>query len=241
LAERVSKELPQIALEQARFFVSIETASARAAADMGGEAEAGGEKEAAYWTQSGCDRVEFLLAANVGEEARPLGRIASGGELSRLMLTLRTVAQRQAPPQGVDAQGATLVFDEIDVGIGGRVAEAVGRRLKALAATQQILCVTHQPQIARFADHHYVVEKRVAGGRTASFVRQVVGEERVSELARMIGGTEDVSTTRETARWLIESAAGGVKLRAPEAQAGKKPVVGGGRAVRRKRKDSRLP
>jgi len=185
--------------------VHVETAQAQ---DQCGErawAEAEGSA-IAYWTQSGADRVEFLLSANVGEEACPLSRVASGGELSRLMLTLRAVAQGRSSLSSSRTQGATLVFDEIDAGIGGRVAEAVGRRLKTLAGTQQILCVTHQPQIARFADRHYLVEKREVEGRTVTSIREIRAEARVGELARMIGGAEDVATTRETARWLIESA-----------------------------------
>ena len=97
-----------------------------------------------------------------------------------------------------------MVFDEIDTGIGGRTAEAVGRRLKALAANQQILCVTHQPQIARFADHHYAVSKRVSEGRTSTAVDELEGDERVWELARMIGGAGDIETARATARWMLE-------------------------------------
>ncbi|HEX8071396.1 MAG TPA: DNA repair protein RecN [Pyrinomonadaceae bacterium] len=203
LAERVEAELRQVALERARFVVSLEAASKRRewVEEQGAEEEAG----ANYWSPVGAERVAFLLTANVGEEARALARVASGGELSRLMLALRTVLQGASAQAG--ASGATLIFDEIDTGIGGRVAEAVGRRLKALAATQQVLCVTHQPQIARFADHHYVVEKQVADGRTVALVREVEDEARVTELARMIGGAAESETTRETARWLLASAA----------------------------------
>lgn len=207
LAARVLAELPHVALERARFSIRLETG--RSQSDNGqptaelAEEEGGGS----FWGPNGADRVEFLLSANVGEEARPLHRVASGGELSRLMLVLRTVAQeRTLAAQGA---GATLVFDEIDAGIGGRVAEAVGRRLKTLAAGQQVLCVTHQPQIARFADHHYVVEKQVTEGRTVTSVREVEAEARVGELARMIGGTAEVGAARETARWLIDSARAG--------------------------------
>ncbi len=227
LAERVTAELPHIALEHAKFIVRVETARSRGVWPTSAGADDDGDKEVAFWTPNGSDRVEFLLAANVGEEARPLSRVASGGELSRLMLTLRTVAQRDSTQSDAGAQGATLIFDEIDVGIGGRVAEAVGRRLKTLAATQQVLCVTHQPQIARFADHHYVVEKQVADGRTASVVREVEAEARVSELARMIGGTEDVTTTRETARWLIESAKPPPQTGPAAVETGKQPRAKG--------------
>jgi DNA repair protein RecN (Recombination protein N) len=205
LEQRVEAELRHVALERARFIVKVE-----AAFKQNGWLEEKNveddESAASYWSAFGADRITFLLAANVGEEARPLRRVASGGELSRLMLALRTVTLGAYAADASEAQGATLVFDEIDTGIGGRAAEAVGRRLKALAVTQQVLCVTHQPQIARFADHHYVVEKQVAQERTVTLVREVEAEERVSELARMIGGAAEIETARETARWLLASA-----------------------------------
>jgi DNA repair protein RecN (Recombination protein N) len=163
--------------------------------------------------------VEFCLSANVGEIPRPLARVASGGELSRLMLALRTVCPGTGGESSVGA--ATLVFDEIDVGIGGKTAEAVGRRLKALAAHKQILCVTHQAQIARFADHHYAVSKRVEGERTLTSVRELDGAERVGELARMIGGAEEVETARETARWMIEDSVEAPAARRGKSRAGK--------------------
>lgn len=202
LEERVMEELHHVAMERARFEVDVETAK------LSGDAEddpAAAEAASAFWSSQGADRVEFLLSANPGESLRPLARIASGGELSRVMLTLRTVC---AGGQGREARSAnaTLVFDEIDAGIGGRVAEAVGRRLKALAAGgQQILCVTHQAQIARFADHHYAVSKLLEGERTVVVVKELGREERVSELARMISGAETAATTRQTARWLLEN------------------------------------
>jgi DNA repair protein RecN (Recombination protein N) len=128
----------------------------------------------------GFERVEFLLAANPGEGARPLARIASGGELSRIMLALRHVAGSGSVP--------TLVFDEVDAGIGGAAAEVVGRRLRSLAARHQIVCITHLAQIAAFADRHYAVAKRRKGARTLSEALPVVDDARVEELARMIGG-----------------------------------------------------
>jgi DNA repair protein RecN (Recombination protein N) len=158
--------------------------------------------------------VEFFLSANPGEEPRPLARVASGGELSRLMLTLRTVALSRRRRESVGEAG-TIVFDEIDVGVGGRVAEAVGRRLKALAEGRQVLCVTHQPQIARFASHHFVVRKSFEGGRTLTSIRELDLKERVEELARMIGGEEEgAQTTLEAARWLLESARSSVLTKA---------------------------
>ncbi|HEX8179724.1 MAG TPA: DNA repair protein RecN, partial [Pyrinomonadaceae bacterium] len=207
LEERVTAELGNVALERARFYVRLETAQAHSGWPEEFSAEEGESASLLYWTPRGADRVQFLFSANPGEEARPLNRVASGGELSRLMLILRTVAHQEAAGAKDSSEGGTLVFDEIDAGIGGRAAESVGRRLKALADTQQVLCVTHQSQIARFADHHYAVEKQVSEGRTVTLVREVEAEARIGELARMIGGSEEIETARETARWMIESAA----------------------------------
>ena len=200
LGTGVMEDLKFVAMEQARFSVSIRTAEA-----AGEEAGEEGVNAGSYFTPRGADTVEFYLSANPGEEPRPLSRVASGGELSRLMLALRNIhMSRQARTTG---DNPTVIFDEIDVGIGGRVAEAVGRRLKALAGARQVLCVTHQPQIARFADHHFVVSKMVYKGRTSTTVKELLADERVEEVARMIGGGEEgAQTTLETARWLLESA-----------------------------------
>ncbi|HEY0323670.1 MAG TPA: DNA repair protein RecN [Pyrinomonadaceae bacterium] len=208
LSVRVMEDLKFVAMERARFFVMIRTAQpTHDKGPKGSDNEGEGIASESYFTQHGADSVEFYLSANPGEEPRPLSRVASGGELSRLMLTLRTVYM--SLQAGVVAvEGATVVFDEIDVGIGGHVAEAVGRRLKSLAEARQVLCVTHQAQIARFADHHYIVSKKLEKGRTATTVEELEGEERVSELARMIGGGEEgAQTTIEAARWLLQSAA----------------------------------
>jgi DNA repair protein RecN (Recombination protein N) len=212
LARRVMEDLNQVAMERARFIVSMETAQREAALNgQSVDALPANQQKASdntsksdFYTQHGADQVEFLLSANPGESPRPLAQTASGGELSRLMLTLRTIgsAKAKAGAQSV----ATVVFDEIDVGIGGRVAEAVGKRLKSLAATRQVLCVTHQAQIARFADHHYVVTKAVQNRRTITTIKDLAAEERVGELSRMIGGAEEVATTREAARWLLDNA-----------------------------------
>jgi DNA repair protein RecN (Recombination protein N) len=214
LAKRVMDDLRHVAMEQARFIVQVETSAEPCTNTLEAVSEEMEELESServsakegrpFFSPHGADRVEFLLSANPGEAARPLGRVASGGELSRLMLTLRTTWSSEEDL----AQGAgTVVFDEIDVGIGGRVAEAVGRRLRALSSTRQVLCVTHQPQIARFAHHHYVVDKSVWDGRTVTSIRSLDQEERVSELARMIGGGEaDAQSTREAARWMLEKA-----------------------------------
>ncbi|HEV2916092.1 MAG TPA: DNA repair protein RecN [Pyrinomonadaceae bacterium] len=205
LERRVMADLRHVALEQARFVVLIETAQPGSEREAAGTQAPESGESTAFYTPRGADRVEFLLSANPGESPRSLARIASGGELSRLMLTLRTVCMDTEGAGGLSQSSETVVFDEIDVGIGGRVAEAVGRRLKMLSKARQVLCVTHQPQIARFADHHFVVEKAVRGGRTITTAKELEAGERVGELARMIGGAEEVETTREAARWLLDN------------------------------------
>lgn len=205
LGARVMNDLKFVAMEQSHFTVLVRTMPPQNSEikKVGGQPYASYNEN--YFTPHGSDTIEFYLSANPGEDPRPLSRIASGGELSRLMLTLRTIAMNRT--RRSTEEGGAVVFDEIDAGIGGRVAEAVGRRLKSLAAARQVLCVTHQPQIARFADHHYVVAKNVVQGRTTTTVRELAGEERVEELARMIGGGEEgAPTTLEAARWLLESA-----------------------------------
>ncbi|MBK9315492.1 MAG: DNA repair protein RecN [Acidobacteria bacterium] len=133
--------------------------------------------------RNGLEQVEFHFSANPGEDLKPISSVASGGELSRLMLVLKTITAPSQFPR-------TLIFDEIDAGIGGKVADAVGQRLKRLAQTNQVLCVTHQSNIARYADAHYQVSKDFEGGRTLTRVTPLDGEGRVDELARMIAGAE---------------------------------------------------
>jgi DNA repair protein RecN (Recombination protein N) len=140
------------------------------------------------------DNVEFLLAANRGEAALPLAKVASGGELARAMLALRLVLS-SAPP--------TLIFDEVDAGIGGEAALAVGRALATLGRTHQVLVVTHLAQVAAFADHHLVVEKYEVDGRTLSQVREVDGQDRVIELSRMLSGHPDSAVARQHAAELL--------------------------------------
>lgn len=150
--------------------------------------------------RTGREDMEFYFTANPGEEMRPLSGVASGGELSRLMLVLKTITSPSLFPK-------TLIFDEIDVGIGGRVADAVGMRLKRLAKTNQVLCVTHQLQIARHADAHFMVSKDVVGGRTTTQVVELDERGRIEELARMIGGSEVTASARKHAKELIKSLA----------------------------------
>ncbi len=158
--------------------------------------------EKSDWSASGIDRVEFLFSANQGEKARPLTHVASGGELSRLMLTLRTLCSRGSV-RGENLRTPTLIFDEIDIGVSGQVAQTVGRKMRDLSHTQQTICVTHQPQIARYATHHFHVDKEFVAGRTQTSVRLLNSEERIAELAQLIGGTKEAGSVKEAARWLI--------------------------------------
>lgn len=185
LRKRMQAELGQLAMEKTRFDVGFDPADADSATD------------ASRWTERGLEAAEFLLSPNTGEELRPLARIASGGELSRLMLALKSIT-------GHDAPGLTIVFDEVDAGIGGRVAEVVGRKLKAISTRRQVLCVTHLPQIAAFADQHLGVRKRVERGRTITLVEGLSGDGRVEEVARMLGGETITPAGREHAREMLK-------------------------------------
>lgn len=167
--------------------------------------EVSGTDEEGNWTASGFDQVVYLIATNPGEPLRQLEHIASGGELSRVMLALK--ASVEAGPAGKKRENSqrTLVFDEIDTGIGGRAAEAVGKKLKALARSNQVLCVTHLPQIATFADHHYLIEKKDVGGRTKISIRRITGDERTEEVARMLSGAKLTETSRKHAEQMIKA------------------------------------
>jgi DNA repair protein RecN (Recombination protein N) len=165
LAARVEAELKPLAMERAVFRI---------------------QSEPAAWSESGADRVQFLVSPNAGEEPRPLERVASGGELSRIALALKTCLVGPKPDR--DASPRTLVFDEIDSGIGGRAAEGVARRLKALAAENQVLCVTHLAQIACFADHHYRVGKFERSGRTVAEIEELDTSASTEEIGRMLSG-----------------------------------------------------
>ncbi len=174
-------------------------------------------EDEAHWTASGINQVVYRISTNAGETMRPLEQIASGGELSRVMLALKASVEAGTdatnnpannPAKTKKKSGAaqrTLVFDEIDTGIGGRAAEAVGKKLKGLSKGNQVLCVTHLPQIATFADHHYVIEKREAAGRAKTTVRQISGEERTEEVARMLSGAKLTETSRKHAEQMIRA------------------------------------
>jgi DNA repair protein RecN (Recombination protein N) len=171
-------------------------------------------EEEGNWAAAGIDEVVYMIATNPGEPMRQLEHIASGGELSRVMLALKLsvtsthVARAPSPAKAAGSRAIsqrTMVFDEIDTGIGGRAAEAVGKKLKALARANQVLCVTHLPQIATFADQHYVIEKKDRNGRTRTSIRAVVGEERTEEVARMLSGAKLTDTSRKHAEQMIKA------------------------------------
>jgi DNA repair protein RecN (Recombination protein N) len=165
-------------------------------------------EEEGSWTGSGMDQVVYMISTNPGEPLRQLEHIASGGELSRVMLALKASVEAGKAPtarNGREKSQRTLVFDEIDTGIGGRAAESVGKKLKSLARSNQVLCVTHLPQIATFGDHHYVIEKKESGGRTRTSIRLVTGEERTEEVARMLSGAKLTETSRKHAEQMIKA------------------------------------
>lgn len=170
-------------------------------------------QEEGNWSAAGIDQVVYMIATNPGEPMRQLEHIASGGELSRVMLALKVsvedrVARALLPAKAGSSRSPsqrTMVFDEIDTGIGGRAAEAVGKKLKSLARSNQVLCVTHLPQIATFADHHYVIEKKERNARTRTTIRLVAGEERTEEVARMLSGAKLTDTSRKHAEQMIKA------------------------------------
>jgi DNA repair protein RecN (Recombination protein N) len=182
LEQRMTRELGALGMREAVFAVQQQTTDSTTALGS-----------------SGIDTVEFLLSANAGEPPKPLARVASGGELSRIMLGLKalTAALAETP---------ILIFDEVDAGIGGTVADAVARRLKLLARNRQLLCITHLPQIAAYADHHYAVEKRRQGERTIAEARALAADERIAEVSRMLGGSTAPAEAERYARRLLADA-----------------------------------
>lgn len=187
LQKLLESELKSLAMERTRFHIDFEPAA---------------------WSLRGMDRVTYLISPNPGEDLRPLDKVASGGELSRIALALKTCTS--VPPQAGDLRTSvprTLVFDEVDAGVGGSAAETVGRRLKQLAAANQVLCVTHLPQIAGFADHHYRVEKIETKGRTTATVEELSAEARTREIGRMLSGQRLTEEALRHAEQLIKLAA----------------------------------
>ena len=169
--------------------------------------EAGGNDEERNWSASGFDQIVYVIATNPGEPMRPLEEIASGGELSRVMLALKASVEKadSGNHKGRKNPPRTMVFDEIDIGIGGRAADAVGKKLKTLSKANQVICVTHLAQIATFADHHYLIEKKQAAGRSRTTVRLIEGEERTEEVARMLSGAKLTDTSRKHAEQMIKA------------------------------------
>jgi DNA repair protein RecN (Recombination protein N) len=184
LAKAVEGELASLAMEKTRVEIRV---------------------SAAGWSAAGADAVEILISPNVGEELKPLEKIASGGELSRVALALKTcVAPARADKNAIPR---TLVFDEVDAGVGGSAAESVGRRLKKLSGVAQVLCVTHLAQIAGFAEHHYYVEKHAERGRTITTIEELDGKARTREIGRMLSGERVTPEALRHAEQLIKHAA----------------------------------
>jgi DNA repair protein RecN (Recombination protein N) len=182
LGSALEKELEQLAMGGTRVDVRVTAAP----------------QDEGQWTEQGYDRVELYLSPNRGEELRPLARIASGGELSRVMLAIKTLASPDVP-------GKTLIFDEVDAGIGGRVADVVGSRLRALAEKCQVFCITHLPQVAAYGQTHFLVSKHVSGERTVTQVERLKNDRRVEEIARMMGGRDITPRVLAGARDMIRS------------------------------------
>jgi DNA repair protein RecN (Recombination protein N) len=165
--------------------------------------EVSGSDEEQGWSPSGFDHVAYMIATNPGQPMLPIEKIASGGELSRVMLALKATVEG-GRKKSADHQ-RTLVFDEVDAGIGGRAADAVGKKLKSLSRTKQVLCITHLPQIASFADQHFVIEKRESAGKAKTSVRQLDHEERREEVARMLSGAKVTDASLKNAEQLLKA------------------------------------
>lgn len=188
LADAIGRELQNLGMGRARVIVDV---------SPNASVEGGLSLDGARLTAHGVDRVEFLIAPNRGEEPKPLRRIASGGELSRALLALKRVLAENAPR-------GTYVFDEVDAGVGGAIAEVIGKSMAHVAEHRQVICITHLPQIAALAEHHFVVEKTDDAKRTTTRVRRLKDSERTSEIARMLGGTRITEATKKTAAELID-------------------------------------
>jgi DNA repair protein RecN (Recombination protein N) len=189
LEKAIEKEIQSLNMAAARFQVRFKEMN-----------EAQGDA-ADLFTERGRDDVEFYLSTNIGEALKPLNRIASGGELSRIILAMKKVLARSGSV-------STIVFDEVDSGIGGATAEIVGEKLKEVALHHQVLCITHLPQIACFGDRHYRVVKRVSDGKASTCMEILSQEERLDEITRMLGGVELTRKTRDHAREMLVKAGG---------------------------------
>ncbi len=192
LAKKVEKELASLRMSGTKFKISLQTIPASDNSDPHLVVKGNTINE------TGIDQANFLIAPNVGEDLKPMASIASGGELSRIVLALKAILAEKGSVE-------TLVFDEVDAGIGGSVAEAVGRKLSKLARYHQIICITHLPQIAKFGDNHFRITKKVSHGRTITSINPLNEKDRIKEIARMLGGMEITKTTLEYAREMLKS------------------------------------
>src|SRR3990170_453075 len=190
LSRKIKKELSFLGMERCDFEVKISWCE-----EENGLLEINSKRY--YVDEKGMDQVEFYVSPNPGEELKPLAKIASGGEISRIMLALKSVLAKSD-------QIPTMIFDEVDVGIGGEIAEAVGKRMKTLSSTHQIICITHLQQIASQADYHFKVYKEVSKNRTITKIKLLSREERIKEIARMIGGKKISDLSLEHAAEMIE-------------------------------------
>jgi DNA repair protein RecN (Recombination protein N) len=192
LAKKVEKELASLRMSGTKFKISLQTIPASDSSDPHLVVKGNTINE------TGIDHANFLIAPNVGEDLKPMASIASGGELSRIVLALKAILAEKGSVE-------TLVFDEVDAGIGGSVAEAVGGKLSKLARYHQIICITHLPQIAKFGDNHFRITKNVSQGRTITSINPLNEKDRIKEIARMLGGMEITKTTLDHAREMLKN------------------------------------
>jgi len=221
LGTAISTELGELGMGRARVVVDVSPAAGREPEWTVGEAHLG---------RDGIDRVQFLIAPNEGLEPRPLGRIASGGELSRALLALKHALGNHASGADGAAKGVGVqVFDEVDAGVGGATADRIGRSIAAIARHRQVLCITHLAPIAAYADTHFVVHKQEQSGATTSRIARVDGPERTAELARMLSGPKVTGSTTQAAEELLSLA---TSFRKSEPERGAKPARRPARAKR---------
>jgi DNA repair protein RecN (Recombination protein N) len=181
LTDAIQRELKQLYMEKTVFTVNFK------------------ESQPLKFDKKGIDDVEFLISTNLGEPLKPLSKVASGGELSRIMLALKSIFSKH---QGI----TSIIFDEVDTGVSGRVAQAIGEKIHNVSIGSQVLCITHLPQVAAMADTHLYISKETKGERTKTYVKPLKNDEQIEEIGRMISGTEITQLTKEHARELIEMA-----------------------------------
>jgi DNA repair protein RecN (Recombination protein N) len=199
LSQRIEQSMADLAMPHVKFQVSIDHASDARGVVLGGKSNDDGHMARVAFDKTGADRVEFMISPNPGEPLKPLARIASGGESARLLLAMKSILSL------VDVVPA-LVFDEVDVGVGGRAGSVVGEKLWAMTVNHQVLCITHLPQVAAFGDSHYTIRKQVDSGRTRSSVTPLDWDGRISEVAEMLDGVPISDASRQTAKTMLERA-----------------------------------